>query len=83
MDMGAQEGRIETGGITIETQPHFINVVQGGKNVLINTSMIKKIEPVDRGEIILTLTDNEKLRLPCSIEDFVKVLQNVTPLDIE
>lgn len=69
-------------GISVQSQPQFVNFIKTDSNILINASTIKKIETKDEIQTAITLIDaSEPIILACNIRDLVEVLANVIPVD--
>lgn len=69
-------------GISVESQPQFLNFIREKDNLVINASAIKKIEPKGESATAVTLKgDKEPILINCHIRDIVQVLANVIPID--
>lgn len=80
--MKTKEDLFNDYGINSETQPQFINIVQGGKNIVINVSDISRVEPED-DQTKIHMRSKSHILIACNIERFVKLLSNVVLLDID
>jgi len=76
-----QEYLIDEFGISVGSQPQFINMIMKDSNKLINASAIKKIEPQGNSTLITLIGDSEPMEFNCHIREIVDVLANVVPVD--
>lgn len=69
-------------GISVKSQPQFLNFVTESSGIVINASTIKKIDPIDDITTEVTLIgDNKPIKIECNIRRVVEVLANVMLID--
>lgn len=76
-----QDYLLEEFGITVESQPQFINIVEKETNKVINVNTIKKIEPDGNKTHVTLIGDSEPMEFDCHIREIVDALANVVPVD--